>query len=57
MPTILLQLIRFKKLEMLKKKKKKKKEKKTARDSEIIFLSFFFNRSCMNQLHVQIMLQ
>lgn len=39
MPTILLQLIRFKKLEMLKKKKKKKKEKKKQR---VIVKSFSF---------------
>lgn len=38
MPTILLQLIRFKKLEMLKKKKKKKKEKK----KRVIVKSFSF---------------
>lgn len=38
MPTILLQLIRFKKLEMLKKKKKKKKEKK----QRVIVKSFSF---------------
>lgn len=38
MPTILLQLIRFKKLEMLKKKKKKKKEKK----KHVIVKSFSF---------------
>lgn len=38
MPTILLQLIRFKKLEMLKKKKKKKEKKK----QRVIVKSFSF---------------
>lgn len=45
MPTILLQLIRFKKLEMLKKKKKKKKEKKKQRVKvkSFSFLSFLID--------------
>lgn len=44
MPTILLQLIRFKKLEMLKKKKKKKKEKKKrVKVKSFSFLSFLID--------------
>lgn len=44
MPTILLQLIRFKKLEMLKKKKKKKKEKKQrVKVKSFSFLSFLID--------------
>lgn len=43
MPTILLQLIRFKKLEMLKKKKKKKEKKQRVIVKSFSFLSFLID--------------
>lgn len=43
MPTILLQLIRFEKLEMLKKKKKKKEKKQRVIVKSFSFLSFLID--------------